>query len=434
MVAIIKTGNSLRRSFYYNENKIAEGVAECIYAGNYPADAEHLSENQRLNMLLKLANLNENVTRNSVHISLNFDPSEQLSKDQLRDIVKTYMEKIGFGQQPYLVYQHYDAAHPHLHLVSVKVRPDGSRIETQNIGRNLSEKARKEIELSYGLVRAEDSRQSKVYELKPVNVQKAQYGKTQTKRAIATVLDAVLPTYKYASLPELNAVLRQYNVAADRGSEDSRTYKRNGLTYRILDERGNKVGVPIKASNFYNKPTLPYIQQRFQLNEAARQQHKARLKNAIDFALLKRSDVDVEKLIQTLEKDGIKTVLRQNDKGQIYGITYVDFRTKCVFNGSDLGKQYSAKVISERCGQQQQQSEKHENIQRQTTSPGTNSSGNNQQKNGPLTRIFMDSPDENSVSDDSLDILFQPTFSPDSTPWQLRKSRRRKQQKQSHSL
>ena len=63
MVAIIKTGNSLSRSFYYNENKISEGVAECIMAGNYPADAENLTENQRLNMLLKLAAMNENVTR-----------------------------------------------------------------------------------------------------------------------------------------------------------------------------------------------------------------------------------------------------------------------------------------------------------------------------------------------------------------------------------
>lgn len=430
MVAIIKTGNSLRRSFYYNENKVTEGVAECISAGNYPADADSLSENQRLNMLIKLASMNENVTRNSVHISLNFDPSEQRSKDQLSDIAKTYMEKIGFGQQPYLVYQHQDAAHPHIHIVSVKIRPDGTRIETQNIGRNLSEKARKEIELAYGLVRAEDSRQSKIYELKPANVQKAQYGKSQTKRAIATVLDAVLPTYKYASLPELNAVLRQYNVAADRGSEDSRTYKRNGLTYRILDERGNKIGVPIKASDFYNKPTLTYLQKRYQLNETAKQPHRARVKNAIDFALLKRSDVDLEKLIQALEKDGIKTVLRQNDKGQIYGITYVDFRTKCVFNGSDLGKQYSAKAISERCDDYQHQSVQHENIQRQIPSR----SANNTQKNSPLTRVFLESSSNNSGVDDSLDILFQPTFSPDSTPWQLRKSRRRKQQKQSHSL
>ena len=60
-------------------------------------------------------------------------------------------------------------------------------------------------------------------------------------------------------MPELNAVLQQYNVIADRGSENSRVYQNHGLIYRILDENGNKVGVPIKASDFYNKPTLKYL-------------------------------------------------------------------------------------------------------------------------------------------------------------------------------
>lgn len=66
MVAIIKTGASIRSAFYYNENKLKEGVAECIMAGNYPDDAANLNEQERLNMLLKLAALNTNVVRNSV--------------------------------------------------------------------------------------------------------------------------------------------------------------------------------------------------------------------------------------------------------------------------------------------------------------------------------------------------------------------------------
>lgn len=434
MVAIIKTGNSLRRSFYYNENKIKEGVAECIMAGNYPADAENLTENQRLNMLLKLAAMNENVTRNSVHISLNFDPSEQLSKTQLSEIAQTYMDKIGFGQQPFLVYQHHDAAHPHLHLVSVKVRPDGTRIETQNIGRNLSEKARKEIELAHGLVRAEESKQRKVYELKSVNVQKVQYGKIQTKRAISNVLDTVLPSYKYASLPELNAVLRQYNVAADRGSEGSRTYKRKGLIYRILDEHGNKVGVPIKASDFYNNPTLKYLQQHFEQNEISRQPHKSRIRNAIDFALLKRSENSLPGLIQALEKDGIKMVLRQNDNGLIYGITYVDFRTKSVFNGSDLGKQYSAKAIVERCTKQQNHTLNSQKKLQQISSDDQQVGSAYLRKAELSTQIRVGSADSTSTDDRSLDILFEPTRTGDFIPWQLKKSRKKKQKKLSHQL
>lgn len=434
MVAIIKTGNSLRRSFYYNENKITEGVAECILAANYPADAEDLSEKQRLNMLLKLAALNENVSRSSVHISLNFDPSEQLSRQQLTQIAQSYMDKIGFGSQPFLVYQHHDAAHPHMHLVSVKVRPDGSRIDMQNIGRKLSEKARKQIELDYRLVRAEHSLRRKVYELKPVNVQKVLYGKAQTKRAIATVLDAVLPSYKYASLHELNAVLRQYNVAADPGAEGSRIFRNQGLVYRILDEHGNKIGVPIKASDFYNKPTLQQLQQHFETNEIARRPHKLRLKNAIDYALLKRSTNSLPDLIDSLEKQGVRVVLRQNGKGLIYGITYVDFRTKSVFNGSDLGKQYSAKAITERYAQQQSQALSHQKNLGQSPMGEEHITRPYPSETETATRLWTGSGSPNSAESQGPDILFEPTRTENYTPWQLRKSRRKKYKKLSHQL
>ncbi len=195
MVAVIKTGHSIHRILNYNENKVKEGMAECISASDYPMDVEKLSLTHKLNRLLKQAALNENVTRNSVHVSLNFDPSEKLSNEQLKQIADTYMQKIGFAEQPYLVYQHFDAGHPHIHIVSVKVRADGSRIDTQNIGRNQSEKARKEIEIAYDLVRAE--KMKKGYALKSAYTQKVQYGKSDSRRAIANVLDAVLNTYKY---------------------------------------------------------------------------------------------------------------------------------------------------------------------------------------------------------------------------------------------
>jgi hypothetical protein len=305
MVAIIQTGHSIKRILNYNENKVKEGVAECISVENYLGETEKLSFNHKLNRLVNQAALNENVTRNSFHVSLNFGPSERISNEQLKEIADTYMQKIGFAEQPYLVYRHFDAGHPHIHIVSVKVRADGSRIDTQNIGRNQSEKARKEIEIAYGLARAENM-ETKKYELKPAYTQKIQYGKSDSRKAIANVLEAVLNTYKCASLPELNAVLQQYNVLVDRGSESSRIYKNRGLLYHILDDKGNKTGVPIKASSFYNKPTLKVLEEKFALNETSRQPHKARVKNAIDLAFIKQPRINLQELIKTLNKQGYK--------------------------------------------------------------------------------------------------------------------------------
>jgi hypothetical protein len=348
MVAVIKTGHAIRRAFHYNENKIKEGVAECIGAGNYLREPDEMNENQRLNRLLNQAALNQNVKRNSVHISLNFAPGEELSKDRLNEIAGEYMERIGFKDQPFLVYQHHDAGHPHLHIVTTKIRSDGSRIDTQNIGRNQSEEARKAIEKKYGLVRAEDQKRQE-FELKPINIQKVLYGRSQTRRAIQNVLESVLKSYKYTSLPELNAILHQYNVSADRGSENSRIFKNNGLVYRVLNDDGKPVGVPIKASDFYSKPTLKFLEKQFETGKVERQKHRSRIKNTIDLALKSKHGEDLDKLILALKKEGIHTVLRANQEGLIYGITFVDHRTKCVFNGSALGKNYSAKTLQQRC-------------------------------------------------------------------------------------
>ena len=352
MVAIIKTGHSIRAMLNYNENKIKEGKAECIGQGNYPVDAERLTYAMKLNRLEKQCKLNENVKRHAVHISLNFDPSEaSLPKEKLLEIAENYMEKIGFGQQPYLIYQHHDAGHPHLHITSINVQATGKRIAMNDIGKDESEPARKEIEQAFNLIKAENQKK-KEYKPEPVSV-RVQYGKAETKKAIENVLHFVVNNYKYTSLPELNAVLKLYNIVADKGTENSRVAKHNGLLYHALDVKGNRVGVPIKASHFYDKPTLKNLEKKFAANDIKRQTDKIRIKNAIDVAFLKNNIIILPQLVKQLQKDGIDTVLRQNAEGFVYGVTFVDHKTKSVFNGSNIGKEYSAKRLQDKCNSNQ---------------------------------------------------------------------------------
>ncbi len=344
MVAIIKTGHSIRAMLNYNEGKIREGKAECIGQGNYPVDAERLTYTMKLNRLEKQCKLNEKVKRNTVHISLNFDPSEaNLTKEKLLEIAENYMEKIGFGDQPYLIYQHHDAGHPHLHITSINVQENGKRIAMHNIGKDRSELARKEIEQAFNLIKAENQKK-KEYRPEPVSA-RVQYGKTETKKAIENVLNFVVNNYKYTSLPELNAVLKLYNIEADKGAENSSVAKQNGLLYHVLDEKGNRVGVPIKASRFYDKPTLKNLEKKFEINEIKRQPDKSRIKIAIDTVFLKTNIIILPQLVKQLQKEGIDTVLRQNVEGLVYGVTFVDHKTKSVFNGSKIGKEYSVKGL-----------------------------------------------------------------------------------------
>ncbi|MFL9829769.1 relaxase/mobilization nuclease domain-containing protein [Flavobacterium sp. ST-87] len=427
MVAIIKTGNSIHNIFNYNENKVKQEVAACIGEGNYPADADQLSTTMKLNRLLKQAALNDNVKRNSVHISLNFDPSESnLTKEKLMNIANTYMEQIGFGKQPYLVYQHHDAGHPHIHIISIKIREDGSRIDTQNIGRNQSETARKTIEKSFGLTVAEGREKKQNQKLQPISMGKIEYGKTETKKAIANVLTGVLNSYRYSSVPELNAVLQQYNVYADRGSGNSRIFQKKGLVYRILDRDGKPIGIPIKASDFYNKPTLKFLEERFVANKTNKLSDRNRIKNTIDLAFTGKG-TSLPDLIKVLKKDGIHIVLRKNTEGLIYGITYVDHSTQCVFNGSTLGKQYSAKEIQERCklstaGKQKNSDSLRDQLQK-SESPKTNQENKNTSFDTVLSGNYE------KLFEKTTEILTQSEQSTAYIPKQLKGKRKKKKRR-----
>jgi hypothetical protein len=326
---------------------VNEGVAECIMAANYPMDLSFMKESHRFNMLKKLAERNSAIKRNSVHISLNFAPGEKLDNEKLQKIAADYMQGIGFGNQPYLIYQHFDAGHPHIHIVTTRTQADGTGIATHNIGKKKSEPIRKAIEEKYRLVRAEDHRRD-LFRLKPVNLEKVIYGRIDSKRAMNNVLEYVLEKYRFTNLPQLNAVLNLYNIHADRGGKDSRIFENNGLTFKILGPEGQYLGVPVKASSFFSNPTLKKLGEKFVKNALKNDEHKSKLRMAIDMAYLKSPDMRITDLVPALKQSGIDVVLRFGDKQVIYGVTFVDHRSRQVFNGGELGKAYSAHALQNR--------------------------------------------------------------------------------------
>lgn len=343
MVAKINCGKNMRGILNYNENKVQQGQAKCIEENMFGRSVENLSFNAKWSRFLDYMERNRRATTNAVHISLNFHPDETLTQDALINIAATYMSKIGFGEQPYLVYKHVDAGHPHLHIITTNINKQGKRIILYNIGKEKSEKARKEIENEFSLVRA-SGRLPKRDLAQPIKVERAHYGKMETKRTIANIVTEVTRTYRYTSLPELNAVLNQFNVMANMGSEKSQMRAKGGLIYCLLDNNGKPIGVPVKASAIYGKPTLKYLARQFKLNAALRAPHREQIRNLVEESIAR----DPKHWQQYLLRSGIHTVMRKSPEGRVYGITFIDHKSRSVFNGSDLGKAYSAKGILDR--------------------------------------------------------------------------------------
>ena len=403
----------------YNENKLKQGKATCIYSANYLRTAQDMNFYQKLEGLERRNELNDRATTKTLHVSLNFDPSENYSSEKLIRIASEYMQKIGFEEQPYLIYKHFDAGHPHVHIVSTTILEDVSRINTHNIGRNQSEKARKELEVKYGLIKAEDQKRSLKQKIHAISVERVMYGKAETKKGITTVVNAVFNTYKYCSLPEYNAILKQFNVLADRGKEEGRIFKNRGLIYRVLDAEGNKVGVPIKASDLHSKPTLDSLEKQFVLNQISKEAFKKDLKFTLDETLsLKPSSL--KELMDLLQSKNVYTVIRRNNEGRIYGITFVDNNSKTVFNGSELGKAYSA-------GSLQTQILANEKDQKLNISPAADTPSK-KQSNFPAKMIKADQRNQEK-SMETFDALISAEKQFDGIPFQLLKKKRRRKKR-----
>ncbi|RZM29460.1 MAG: relaxase [Pedobacter sp.] len=340
MVAKIVSGKSIRGILIYNEDKIEKGGAKVLLASGFAADIDRLNFHQKLYRFEQLTSLNARTKTNALHISLNFHADDGLDAAKLQQIAAEYMERLGFGEQPFIAYQHFDTAHTHLHVATVNIDRNGNRIDIHDIGKKVSEPIRKELEVKYGLVRAEGRRL-----VNEPYLRAAEYGASPTKKQLDNITKAVMRDYAYTSFAEYKAVLAQFNVHVDRGFEDSVMFGKKGLVYSIADPVGNPIGVPFKASSFYHGATMKELEKRFEKNSEKRKAHSQSLKERIDGVVGRYNLVRKETLIKDLAREQIALVLRRNEAGLIYGLTYIDHKHRTVFNGSDLGKIYSAKAV-----------------------------------------------------------------------------------------
>lgn len=62
------------------------------------------------------------------HISLNPDPKDKVNDEQFTEMAQEYMERMGYGNQPYIIFKHTDIDRTHIHIVSTCVGIDGKKI------------------------------------------------------------------------------------------------------------------------------------------------------------------------------------------------------------------------------------------------------------------------------------------------------------------
>jgi len=342
MIAKISSSNTLYGALAYNQNKLESDNAKVILTNRMiePADG-NITIQTCMQSFEPYILANKRTEKPVFHVSLNPDPKDVLTDEQLSQIAAEYMEKMGYGDQPFVVYKHEDIDRKHIHIVSLRVDENGKKID-HNFEHRRSMDVCRELEQKYGLIPADQKQRQDGLPLKPVN-----YDAGDIKHQIANVIRPLARDYHYLSLKEYKALLSLYNVGMEeiRGEVKGKQYQ--GIVYFALNENGEKAGSPFKSSLFGKTVGLPALEKRSEKSaEIIKDKRlKDRPKRVITEAIRNcnnRSDFE-----KTLQRQGISAIFRTNEEGRIYGATFIDHEQKCVFNGSRLGKEFSANVFND---------------------------------------------------------------------------------------
>ena len=339
MIAKISATENLGGALGYNFKKVEKGEASILLAAEL-----YQSKEGRYTMEEVFADMESLIpkkcrTKKTVfHCSLNPHPDEKLSDETLTQIAKEYMEALGYGNQPYIVFKHNDISREHIHIVSLRVDSKGRKINDR-FEKRRSKQITDALERKYNLIPS-----SKVSE-HAAETPKVDIDRGNIKEQVASVVHRVLKHYRFCSLGELNAILSTYNLAVEEIKTEFRGRKYDGLVYVPTDDKGGKVSTPINASDIGRGVGYTAVLNKMQKSKQAVKPLVPTIRGKV-LQTMRTSPNTEKELRQRLEEQGLRVVIRKNESGRIYGITFIDDEQGVALNGSRLGKGYAANVFN----------------------------------------------------------------------------------------
>ena len=340
MIAKISATENLGGALGYNFKKVEKGEANILLAAEL-----YQSKEGRYTMEDVLADMEALIPKNCrtkktvFHCSLNPHPDEKLSDERLTQIAKEYMEALGYGNQPYIVFKHNDIAREHIHIVSLRIDGEGKKINDK-FEKRRSKQITDALEKRFGLIPSSKIADKAVEETPKIDITRG-----NIKEQVASALRMVLKHYRFCSLGELNAILSAYNLAVEEVKTEFRGKKYDGLVYVPTDDKGDKVSSPIHASDIGRGVGYTAVQNKMQKSKQAIKPLRSIIRYRV-LQTMRTSPKTEEELRQRLEEQGLRVFIRKNESGRIYGITFIDDKEGIALNGSRLGKGYAANVFN----------------------------------------------------------------------------------------
>lgn len=343
MIAKIGKGSNMYGAILYNQQKVDKENGAVLLLNKIPDTVDGKYSVAYFNKCFEpYLSANIKTEKTVRHISLNPYPADKVSDEQFTEMAQEYMERMGYGNQPYIVFKHTDIDRTHIHIVSTCVGIDGKKIP-DDYDHPRSMAICRDLEQKYNMKKATEQEQkqsNKVF--KPVDYQRG-----DIKSQIASVVRHLTKYYSFSTMGSYNALLSLFHITAEEVKGERNGQAVNGLVYVALDDKGNKVSNPFKASLFGKDAGITQLQKHFDMSKEKMKTNptKSVLKNTIELAI--HTTNNEKEFKRQLVEQGINTIVRKNESGRIYGMTFIDHESRSVWNGSQLDRNLSANMFND---------------------------------------------------------------------------------------
>ena len=309
-------------SVKYNESKVEAGEASVLFTMNIPDPSNPMAtfeEYERGSLRCE---------KMSFHASIDPSVDDKMSDKDIEEFAKKLMEKLGYGDQPYIVYKHSDIDRVHYHIVSVRVDKEGRKINDSN-ERKRCHQILKDLAAEFGYKvgkgQKKDSRAEEFGVYKGFTPKAGNYS-SQIEMLVSHAM-----RYHFTTEPQFRMLMNTLNVDFDYKKRGGKEY----LVFYGLDSKSGRRCTGGISGKKLAVPSVEEIRKHTQdCKGEALKKERGRV-GSIVRSLLPHSSSE-EHFRRMLEKTGISVHFSKTEDGRIFGATFIDHTAKCCFKASEL--------------------------------------------------------------------------------------------------
>jgi len=129
MEIVFLSSSSRFSAVNYNSRKVSSGKGELMSVKNFGSLSifRDIKTRHFKAYFKMIASLNPRVLNAQLHLCISANGRSH-NKMQLTEVAEQWLDKMGYGENPYLIYFHSDTSNNHVHIVSTRVDKKGKKI------------------------------------------------------------------------------------------------------------------------------------------------------------------------------------------------------------------------------------------------------------------------------------------------------------------